>query len=283
MNNFFLYDPLYQRTRSSSYHFSVQADLNGYALCILDVETQKYLVLKQVGFDFTQTSDSFLDRFYEAILNDDFFTQSYKSVHFMFVTENVTLVPAPLFDVQTISDYFDFNHQLGEFEELSYNRLNYADAYSVYTLPVYFSKMLNSLFPNAKIFHHSVPFIENFLLPKDLTQSRSMGINIHANFFDVIVFDYKRLILYNTFHFVNEKDFTYHILNIYEQLKLNPTINELIMSGELKKNSGYYENLKKFVKKIRFNTPDDSVNYSYVLNEIPNHQFINLFNLYRCE
>ena len=270
---------------TTNYHLSIEASTDGFSFCILDTQKNKYIALKHFDFDKNVSEDEYDDEFKEILKTEELLNKNYKSVGVINNSSKSVLVPAPLFDKNNLKTYFTFNHYLNGAEIIDFNKLKNIDAFNIFTLPSGLAALLINKFPDIKFYHQSTPFIENFLInyKNKVEQNKCVGVNIHKEFFDILVISPENLILYNTFSFRNEDDFIYFIMYIYEQLKLNPELSEIILSGDITEDSAYYQTIKKFIKNVKFDKLSDNFTYSYIFNEIPSHFFVNLLNLCICE
>ena len=121
------------------------------------------------------------------------------------------------------------------------------------------------------------------MINKNNSLKRKLYINVQKDFFDVIVIDGKDLILNNSFCYLNSKDFMYFLMNIYEQLKLNPEIHELTFMGLVGYDSELLIQAKLFVKNINFvSYRDELQRFSYVFDEVSLLPYVSLLNLFSC-
>ena len=281
MYEFAFLDETLDINTTQSYHLSIQVSLNGFSFSILDTVRNKYVALKNYPLDKQKGIPE--DQLRDIFKKDEFLTRKYKSSSYFFITDKSTLVPSPLFNKDKIKEYLMFNHPLEEHNKIFYNQIKNAGTYTVYSIPVNICEILDKQFPGIKNYHQSVPFIEQILLKNQPGEfDFSAFINVTPGIFDIAVSQSKKLILYNQFRFRNENDFIYFVLNIFEQLKLSPEKTLLLLSGEITKTSKYYESLKKYIKSIRFEKRDNQFTYSYTFNQIAEHTFIPLQNLYSC-
>lgn len=266
---------------TQSYHLSIQGSSNGLSFSILDTIRNKYVALKNYHPDKEKGTTE--DQFKSILNNDEFLSCQYKSSSFFFISEKSTLIPSPLFNKAKVKEYLVFNQPLEEHEKVFFNPVKNTDAFIVYSVPGGICEILEKQFHEIKTYHQSVPFLEQILLKNQpVGFDHSVFIHIMPGIFDIAVSQSKKLILYNQFRFRNENDFIYFVLYIFEQLKLNPEKTRLVLSGEISKTSKYYESLKKYIKSIGFEKRDSQFTYSYTFNQIPEHTFITLLNLYSC-
>ena len=283
MHDLSLLDETLDINITKSYHVSIQIDLNGFSFCLLDTIRNKYVALKHYSFDtLSEDPEKELRSVFEQ---DEFLKREFKGSKMIFTSRQSTLVPQPLFDKENVRDYFTFNHSLNDNHYgIFFNRLKHADAYVVFAVPLYVPSVVKKYLPDTKLFHQSVPLIENIFLNRKNRKDREIvWMNISEKLFDIVVIDDKKLKLYNSFSFQDVNDLLYFTLYVFEQEKLDPGDTEIILSGKISKTMKEYEVLRKYIRNLRFDTPSTQFTYSYTFNEIPTHTYLNLLNLYPCE
>jgi len=266
-----------------SYHLSIQANLDGLIFAILDTVRNKYIALKSYGLTEKPNHNTGFD-WYESILQkDEFLLQDYKSVGLIYVGEKSTLVPDPLFNKESISDYTDLNIEIDDYEEVCFNKINRLDTWVLYPFPVKLGNVFQKQFPNISFFHQSVPFINQLMLNQKNGGSKpEVYINLYGSMFEMAVVTSANLKLYNCFPYKNVNDLLYFILNVFNQMKLPADQTKVFLSGKITKQSSLYENLKRYITKLNFGKPDSHFSYSYTFDNLPRHSNINLLNLYHC-
>jgi len=283
MHDLSLLDETLDINITKSYHLSIQIDLNGFSFCLLDTIRNKYVALKHYSFDrLSEDPEKNIRIIFEQ---DEFLKQEFKGSKMIFTTKQSTLVPEPLFNKDNVRDYFSFNHSPDNSQyEIFSNRLKHAEAYVVFAVPAHVPSIVQEYLPSMKLFHQSVPLIENiFLNRRNRKDQVIVYMNISEKLFDIVVIDDKKLNLHNCFSFQDENDLLYFTLYVFEQQKLDPGDTEIILSGRITKTMKQYEVLKKYIRNIRFHTLNTQFTYSYTFNEIPSHTYLNLLNLYPCE
>ena len=258
--------------------------LKGFSFCIIDTSLQKYIALKHYKFEKISSYASSLNKLNEIFNNDELLYNKFKSVKLIFASQRETLVPLPLFSNEDIKKYFYFNQSEEKNEEVLYNKIKNSDAVNIFSIPTKFINFFNNKFDNITYYHQSTPFIENALIEnKNQKFDYKVYVYNYEFFFDVIVISPQKLLFYNTFKYKNENDFAYYLMNVFEQLKLNPSQTPVYLMGDITKQSDCYNIIKKFITNIYFKKLSNSFDYSYVFNQIPEHYFFNMLNLYQCE
>ena len=276
-------DETFDLNSTSSYHLSIQIGLDGFSFSILNISNNKYIALKNYS-NLASNNDVLFADWVKSVLNEDeFLRRNYKSVAVIFVNCSSVLVPDPLFKKENLKDYFDFNLDLPESEEIYSTKIERADSWSLYPVPADIVKVLQEQFPNLKIFHQSVPFINNILSnTKNSSEGTLVYIHLHGNIFDLSVIENQNLKFYNCYSYKHVNDLLYYILYVFEQLKLPAENTRALLSGKVTRQSSFYENLRRYIKKIEFAKLDPYFKYSYTFSKVPEHSFTNLLNLFPC-
>lgn len=266
---------------TTSYHLSIQANLDGLVFSILDTVRNKYIALK--SYVLTEKYIADFDWYKSIIRKDEFLMQQYKSVGLIYVGEKSTLVPDPLFKKESIRDFTDMNLQIGDHEEVHFNKIPRVDAWTIYPIPVKLVSVFQKQFPNISFFHQSVPFINQLMLNQKNGENKpQVYVNLFGSMFEMAVVESKNFKFYNCFPYKNVNDLLYFILNVFNQMKLPPDHASLYLSGKITRQSSLYENLKRYIRKPEFRKPDTHFSYSYTFNSLPQHSNLNLLNLYPC-
>lgn len=274
-------DETFNLQLTGGYHLAMQLGEGGFAYAILDIKRNKYLVLKT--FSFQSRDYNSACRNAEKILEkDEALKKTYKSTSAAIVHNKSTLVPKALFSESNKNDILSFNHSIEKDDDIEADDLKTLDAKNIYTIPHCFKEVLNKLSGKAKIHHYSTSLIESILLQNKNKPGKLVTVNVQPAQLDVIVSEGRKLIFYNSFAYRTAEDFIYYLLFACEQLKLNPETLELVIIGEIDRNSAIYSLLYKYIRNIKFGSRNESFEYSYKFKEMPSHFYHNLFSQYLC-
>jgi hypothetical protein len=268
--------------QTGMYHTSIQVGLNGLSFCILDTVSNKYVALKHYPL-IPDDATGLPDRIREVVKKDEFLGRSFKSVAVIPVSQRATVVPAPLYREKDKEIFFRFNFPPEEGETIRSSRIKAIDAWSVFALRSDLAQVIEESFPGARLCHQTVPFLESivrYLWIKG--KEPALFLNIHDDFFDIAVFRGQTPLLINAFRYRQVNDMIYFILYTLKTLEMDPALSPVILQGKINTASGLINSLKRYVKKISFAGRDPSFVYSYTFNMVPEHTFVNLFNLYPC-
>lgn len=282
MQDFAFIDETLDINLTHSYNLSIQVSLNGLSFCILDPLREKYIAFSHKNFDIDLYFNDFLNLVEDFIGENELLNHTYKNVKLIWISNKNTLVPSVLFKKDNLRKYFEFNQKLDDLDELHFNELKYIDAYSVYIVPNLLANIFTKQFPKISFYNQQIPFIEHTMF-KYHSETKKVFVNVNESFIDLSLTENGKLLLYNNFTYKTETDLIYFILYVFNQFDLNTETTELILSGRIDKKSLLFLKLKEFVNHLKFCKLADSFSYSYTFNQIPQHSFINLFNLQLCE
>ena len=260
----------------------LQAGLDGFAFCVVDGRNNKYMGLETYTFQNTYNYQALCENIKTIIAENKYLLHEFKKVQLALVNNKSTLIPVPIFEPGHKQDYIKFNYELNQDERIETDNLKNLDVINLYALPLCLEETMKKLFVNIEFIHHSTSLLENLLLNYKNQNDKKVFVHIQLSHFEITVLEGKNLIFYNSFRHQTSEDFLYYLLFVCEQLKLNPETLQLILIGEVDRNSAIYNILQKYVRHIKFAARNDNFEYSYKFNEIPKHFYYNLCGQYLC-
>lgn len=281
MHDFAYIDETLDINLTLSYQLSIQLSLNGLSFCLYDPVQNKYIALVHKNFSYIEFND-FLNQLEDFIIHDELLKESYKSVKLMWTTSKNTLIPVDIFTPKDVKTQFEFTQKMDDLDELHYNQVKYIDTISIFTIPNPLANIFSRNFQNIQFYNQQCSYI-NHIFSKYHSGLKKIFVSIKKNFFDIVVTEESKLILYNSFHYKTDLDMIYYVMNVYNQHNNKTNNTDIILSGLIHKKSESYQKLKEFVPHIKFDKHPEDFSYSYTFNKLPNNSFINLFNLNHCE
>lgn len=276
-------DKTFDQEQSNLYHLSIQISLDGFSFAILDIPKGKYTVLKSHNF-FLKRPRLLFSNVRDFVDQDEYLNLKFKSVEIIYSSEDFTLVPQAFFHNSVSDKFFGFNHAAEKGYSIEKTLLTKAEAWCIFAIPDNLKEFLNLKYPKANIRHNLFSLIEKALKEnKNFPERKQVHINFFRTYFELVVLSGSKLLLCNQFNYSCENDVIYYVLYVFDQLKLAPDSSELILHGDFKQSDPIYQMLKNYIKKTVFAKPTSLFNYSYTFNQLPEHTFTTLFDLYKCE
>ena len=278
MKDFAYFNDTFSITKTSTYHLSVLLKPGGLTYTIIDTVRMKCVAIKNANFEDLKGTTDYHNRIKDVLVKDSFLAKNYKAIDFVFSSRKSTLVPMEFFNKKMLRHYFTTSHQLDDFEELHFNRLNKSDTVNIFSIPSDITTLMVNQFPELKFYHQASTFIDNSIR-KSETNGHIIGVMVYESYFDISICNNGKLFLYNNLEYSNENDFVYHIVNIYQQLNIPDGKTNMYLSGDIDKNSKKFKLLNRFIRNIWFSKILDSSGVKYQFKEVPEHYLTNLLNI----
>lgn len=273
MQNFSFFHESFNLRKLSSYLLNLQLSDIGICYVIADIIRNQYIAIKYQQFE--NPGLDIFENFQNAVKDDVYLNKHYKTVNFYLVNSKYTLVPTEFFDKKHLQEYFKYNQTLNSDEEIHFTNVKAANLYNVFAYPSVLTSFLVNHFPEVRLFHSTLPFTEYLLNLNENSNStmENIGVNFYNSSFDILVMKNQEILLLNNFNFDSEEDAIFYILNIISKLSLDRTSIELILQGNISKQSKIYSYLKDMLPFTKF---ANKFSHDYPFKEVPPHFFSNL-------
>ncbi|MGQ1909741.1 DUF3822 family protein [Marinifilum sp. RC60d5] len=282
MDDLIFVESTFDKSKTEEYNLSIRVGSDGFSFSILNVN-KKCLALKRFK-TFSQNSDiELLNSFKEQIRNSELLNLKYKAVSILWISDKSILIPNEFFTKEFAFNSYQICHELRQAETLNWNKIDLLEAYSVFPILVSLKELLHKQFPQAAIYHHTHPFYINAMKESMEDNHPSVFVNIHQDFFHVIIPDQGKKHFINSFSYKEDSDLAYYILNIYKQQKLNNERSKLIVNGLVQEKSKVILLLKKYLADVEVKHLPAELRIKNIIPLEEYNQFINLLNLSECE
>ena len=108
-----------------------------------------------------------------------------------------------------------------------------------------------------------------------------MLLCVGLEFMSIIVREGSHLKFCNKFFFKTDEDFLYYIFLVMDELGLGQTTTIKIY-GELNAHSPKFAGLKKYFPNVFFGQRPSNIQFGYVFDELPEHNYFDLFSICYC-
>lgn len=259
-------------------YLSIQLSLDGFSFCVYNKTQDKIGAFSVYEFDNTKGSPfTQLACVKELFAREKLLQLNYKSVSVAHFNNLVTQVPKPLFNKNNLAHYLQYTVKVLENDFIAYDELNNSEIINVYIPFVNINNFLLDTYGSFVYKHSATVFIENLLNLYKNSEGSFCFVNVTARNFEIAVIKNKKLELFNFFSFTSKEDFIYYILFTAEQLNLNPEEFELILMGDIEKESELYDIIYQYVRNVTFYAPSNALH----LSEIASHSHFTLLNQFK--
>ena len=257
-------------------HLSIQLSLDGFSFCI-HTDFEKELILFVVK-EFEKKAVSpykQLEYIEEIFEQEKLLNSKYKSVSVTHFNNLVTQVPQPFFDKNSLANYLRNSIKVLDNDYITFDKIKNTEIINVYIPFVNINNFLLDKFGSFIYKHSSTILIEKLVNQYKNFDDDFCFVNVTGNSFEIVVTKNKKLELYNCFDFKTKEDFIYYILFTAEQLNLNPEEFELILLGDIEKESELYTILYQYIRNIKFYYP---TKIHAILEGVSSHSQFSLLN-----
>jgi len=260
-------------------HLSIQLSLDGFSFCIINEFSKELIAYAAYEFTKKNSSPSKHLEFVENIfsLEKNLLQNNYKSVSVVHYNNLVSQVPKPFFDKDNLASYLQHSVKILANDFIAYDEISNTEIVNVYIPFVNINNFLIDTYGSFEFKHNSTVLIDGLLRKHKNSEGNFMYINVSYSNLEIAVFKDKKLELYNIFNFSTKEDFIYYILFVTEQLKLNPEEINLILLGDIEKESELYTIVYQYIRNVSFYAPDS---FPELLNSESKHNHFTLLNQY---
>jgi len=216
----------------------------------------------------------------ELLTDSDELNFNYQTVKISVETFNYTFIPEDLYSDENLGVYqslFSKAHISRPF--VSYSKKAFIK--TVFSAQENLLAPLLDLFPKAKIYTQAEPFIDGIL--SNYQGEKKLALQFNNSSFEALLLSNNGLLYYNIFEIETADDFNYYLLFLLQQLNLSETNLEIIVAGDIDKESLIYKRIEKYFSKISFASNVRIAQLQDNFSGVPAHQFFSLFSLHLCE
>lgn len=265
-------DDSFRKEDAASYDLLLELATGFSSFALIDREKN---ILSGIG--------SFKNPVFSVLEEFPWLRSHFNSTRISILNNRYTLIPEPLFIPGEKHLYTSFLlDPQKEKEEIRYSHIEHAGIFNVFALPERFPERLNTVLPEAKLFHISEVLIRALLVDYSKSLSERMFLNVRDEAFDLLIFDEKQLIYCNSFYFHTPEDLVYYLIFVMEQLELEPEVIPLYLMGDITADMPLHEMIMRYVRNVDFIQLSGNVNLSRVFDDFLSHKFYSLINLGVC-
>ncbi|MDH5609989.1 MAG: DUF3822 family protein, partial [Cyclobacteriaceae bacterium] len=210
----------------------------------------------------------------------------WKAIKVALKTHKYTLVPKSHFIENAVRDYLLVNSELKPgLENAMYYKHISSDAVNVFAGDMRLLRWIKTIYPNKQITvaHQGSAFIEGLLRQDDHPHNKAVFCLIEKGILHVVVTSKQNLLYYNQFAIKQNEEYLKYLLLVFRELSLDQKSTRVIVWGNLKPDSQLIGTLKKYIRDISFGNRPSFLKFNYHFDEISDHQYFDLFNIFLCD
>mgnify|MGYP001176376769 FL=1 len=192
-------------------------------------------------FSLDINSRNFESDFLDSISNFDIDT-----IELIFFSSIPSIVPSELFDEKLGNKYLETNTSIKE--DIQHELTIDKKIAVVYSYDKLFINILNKKKVKYSIKNYFT-VLYNYLFQMDkISDGLSLYINLNEDSFDILIFDSKEFIYFNSFDIKDKNEFLYYLFFVMKNYEISNEKDKIIFLGRYDKYSEYYEIANKYSK-----------------------------------
>ncbi|MRR19701.1 DUF3822 family protein [bacterium] len=265
---------------TDNYDLTLELSEEGVSLAVLDLLRGKYVMLRHYPREIPDGGS--VRSLGEIIDSDDFLRRHYRKVFVITPSLLYTLVPTPVYEPRLRDDYFRFNHNVTDETQILSNTLPFPDAVVLFSPGNEVLEKISSRWRDITPLHHIKPLLQHVFSACRTSDERYIHLHVDKSFVTVIIAEKKNLTFCNSFACTANSDVAYFLFNVLDRkgIKNDETIH---VSGSVEPYSEAHIALLSFASNVKFASPIIRQSFSYVMNEVHLHRWLNLFTAPSCE
>ncbi len=273
-------DPKFEIDRLEFYSLSLYIGLKDFQILITDHETGYVVLLEDYVFD-PELKESKKNEVVKFIFDDHhlLLANFWKSINLTIKNRQYSFIPYNLFDEKKASSYLSINTVFdADKDELMLTYHKHLDLVNVFAVPVWVVDLLSGIYPGKRInYIHQSSSLINGVLSQNIEQKRDIAIYLDRFGMHILVIDDRQLVFYNQYIIKKFTDYINYVKMVAKELNFDPESEEIKIYGYLGKNTPHFQELKKDLEQLAFGSRPNNLKYSYVFDELMEHQYFDLF------
>lgn len=212
-------DSSFDSSQAYTYTLSIRRLSGGFCFAIFNSEKRLLYFLHTEG-----KPESF-----------DFLKQRYAAVYLLDDSAQYTLVPRPAFREDLKEMFWNVNFKpVASSDSLSYDMVRLTDVVNLYAPSVDMKRSVEALFSqsqNIKVVHRQSVQMTVAVMRNKQANCKQIFIQMMEDSFDLLLMDKGNVILANTYPCRTDDEMLYYVLNIFNQMKIDPYSTKVLVGG----------------------------------------------------
>ena len=225
----------------------LQVSLQDFSYCVKNQVNNQVLHFKSFPLDPYKTVEQQLDVFFDK---EELLQAGFQEVLVLHNNNLNTFVPSALFDEHSLGSYLQYNTKVFPTDYFDFDTLPQMEMENIYVPYVAFNNYFLDVFGSFDFQHINTSLIQHFLAKSVNDGSVEFFVHIAANHFELVLFQNKKLLLFNSYEYQTKEDFIYYILFVFEQLQLNQQTQVIKLYGNIDKESDLYQIAYQFIRNV---------------------------------
>ncbi|MDJ1502328.1 DUF3822 family protein [Xanthocytophaga agilis] len=268
------------------YALNLELSKDGFRISVVDTHASRCLWLEERHFSALLQKEQLLEQL-ELLYEEHEFLKAgfWQKIKVSVKNQFFTLLPSSLFYKEHARKYLQLaTHTLPESYEVLYYRHPHSEMVNVFAEERKVIEWFRQNYParNVEFVHYSSALVEG-VFHTEPVPVRSVTVLVESSHLTIAVTNGKVLEYCNTFFYVSANDFLYYVMLVFHQMQLNPEVHKVTLYGEISPESAIFEQLYKYIRNVVFGHKPSTLKFSYLFDELYDHRYFDVYNIYLCE
>jgi len=268
------------------YSLIMQVGIYDLQFAVVDSQDNVVMGLEDYRLQGIRTVNGRLRLIKEILDNHEYLTAGFwKDVKLCLKSHKFSLVPSNMFVQESAADYLALNSEIKTaFEEVNYYKQIAVDTVNVFAAESKLARWIESIYKRKKvhIIHQGSALIEGVFKHADHIEEKSMYAFVDRGILHLIVTEGKKLIYYNQFAARKKEDYLKYSMLVFNELGMSGKESHVFIWGFIKPSSEEMSLLKRYIRNISFGSKPSFLKFSYLFDEVEDHQYFDVLSGYLC-
>ncbi|NJN25646.1 MAG: DUF3822 family protein [Cyclobacteriaceae bacterium] len=249
---------------------------------ITDTESKHCVLMEDYIFDPDLTEDEKFQTI-KYIIDDHhlLLANFWKEINLICKNKSFAFVPISLFHPDSPTSYIGsnaaFDPALDEVVIAYHTPLKFVN---IFTVSKSIKDLMGRIYPRRKInYQHQSSALINGVIAMNGHMGRDMVIYLDRFGMHIILAQDKQLLYYNQYQIKKFEDYLKYVKMVAAELHISLETEKISLYGYLGKNTPHFQALKKSIPGISLGNRPQLMNFSYVFDELLDHQYFDLFSI----
>ncbi|HET8858664.1 DUF3822 family protein [Marivirga sp.] len=252
-------------------------------LTIIDIKSNRVLILED--YSLNKTSDEHQKvQVLKALFDEHHLLMVgfWKEVLLCFKTPKYCLSPLSYFSKDNARAILKMNCQVESSDSVGYYKVNSNDSVNIFTYQKEVLKFIRSIYINSKIkvTHQSGMLVNAILNNTPVSNENELSIYIDRFYMHASVTNSGKLLYFNSFLIQKFEDYSRYINLICNEFKILKKEGKIKLWGYIKSDSSHFNALQKDFPVLKAGNRTSKLNFGFKFDEIPEHQYFDVFGNY---
>ncbi|MCS6973405.1 MAG: DUF3822 family protein [Cyclobacteriaceae bacterium] len=277
-------DEQFEEDHIAEYHLALLTGPHDLQVLVYNPVTRRALWMEDYVFPSSTSDDDWLSALQEVFDQHPFLTAGFwKKIIAGVKTPSFVQTPAALFDDAQASQYLQYNASVRPGEDILYFSQDGHGLVTSFAFPAAIKNWLLSVYAsNHPVFtHQSCSLMEGVLHEARQQHDNPLYIYVDRFRLHILSAQPEGLRYYNQFFINNFSDYIRYIMLVMHTLGMNQQTGKVILWGYVGKNSPHYQEFYKYIQSITYGGRPGFLHFSYLFDEIQEHQYFDVWNMAR--